>query len=797
MNDLLSPQLRHLVSQSVAVLGRVIQRELGDEAYELTERIRRDMASLRDQDDEQAFVQLKKTFTELAELNSEGRRQMANSFTLMLELMNTCENAYRSHRLNARAWPADGSGPEVTPQATTEGRDAAEKPNAIIYVLTAHPTEARAPQNIAVFHQIQILLMKVLEEGGEASNFSERREYELLHLLEVAWRTPIVRDRAPKVKDEAEHIYTTALREDILTQLLELGRTRVPFYLRSWVGGDKDGHPGVDEKTMLESLTLSRGQLLSLVLKRMKTIAETLAYCSSSKNRTKLHSKLSGLEKQLRALRKLQAGDAKKLSMLRKSLSGYREDYVKEFGVAHPAFRTIKQIFHVFPGLCVPLELRESSDVLKSKPDGRSKLAIDRMLELLAKLSKGGEPKWYARGFIISMTRELEDIQAAAAKCKKVFGSLKLPIVPLFEEAGSLANSETIVKQMLEDVEIRKAASENWNGLVELMVGYSDSSKEAGVLASRLAIAKTLPKLEKVCKRAMLQSVFFHGSGGSIDRGGGSIEDQTAWWPRSALRRYKVTIQGEMVERTLATPQIARGQIENILRSATKGLTQSVDFTEIPALENFAQKISTAYRNQVGSAKFLELIEKVTPYSYLSHLKIGSRPTKRTTTVSVSGLRAIPWILCWTQTRVLFPTWWGVGTAWEQTSAGDRAEIQRAFKEEPVFTSYVKALGFTLAKIELSVWRMYLEKSLLPSARKVEAYEEFSAEFSKTLRFFRELTGHDDLLWFRPWLKESIRLRSPMIHPLNLLQLLSQESNDTHLLRVTVTGISSGMMTTG
>jgi phosphoenolpyruvate carboxylase len=790
MSELLSPQLRSLVSQSVAVLGRVIQRESGQKAYDLTEKIRQEMASLRDQEADHAFEQLKKSYAELAKLNGAERREMASSFTLMLELMNTCENAYRSHRLNSRHWP----------EAPSQQEAAGDRPEAIIYVLTAHPTEARAPQNIAIFHEIQTLLMEILnvaKGSDEAVKLTEKREYELRHLLEVAWRTAIVRDRAPKVKDEAEHIYTTALREDILKQLLELGRTKVPFYLRSWVGGDKDGHPGVDEKTLIESLTLSRGQLLSLVLKLNKSIISTLEICTTSKERSKIHAKISAIEKQLRGLRKLESGDAKKLTTLRKSLTSVREEYAKEFGVPHPAFRTMKQVFHVFPGLCVPLELRESSDVLKSKPEGKTKLAIDRMLATLANLSKGGEPKWYARGFIISMTRELEDIQAAAAKCKKAFGSLKLPIVPLFEEAGSLANSESIVKAMLEDPQIRKAASDEWGGLVELMVGYSDSSKEAGVLASRLAIAKTLPQLEKVCKRAMLQSVFFHGSGGSIDRGGGSIEDQTAWWPRSALRRYKVTVQGEMVERALATPQIARGQIENILESATKGLTQPADFTEIPALEKFAAQISKAYRTQVGSAKFLELIEKVTPYSYLSHLKIGSRPTKRTTTVSVSGLRAIPWILCWTQTRVLFPTWWGVGTAWDQTSSSDRGEIQRAFREEPVFTSYIKALGFTLAKIELPVWRMYLEQSTLSADRKKEAFSEFADEFAKTMKFFKELTGHDDVLWFRPWLKESIRLRSPMIHPLNLLQLLSQQSGDTHLLRVTVTGISSGMMTTG
>ena len=783
----LSPALRGLVSRSVALLGQVIKRELGERIFETTERIRQDMAQLRQADREVAFNQLQKTYEELKDLDRDGRRGLATAYTLMLELMNACENAYRSHRLGARHRIVVNEG---------------EQPSAIIYVLTAHPTEARAPQNIAIFHQIQTALTRILNElpTENAFTMSDAREREILHLLEIAWRAPIVRERSPKVKDEAEHIYSTALREDVIYELLEMGDSGVPFYLRSWVGGDKDGHPGVDEKVMLESLTLSRRKILNLCLHQVREIRETLALMSSSTLQKKAQTKLTMVDKELRTLKRLLPSDAKKLERARRAVTGLEEQYVASFGAVHPALTRLKQLFHVFPGLVVPLELRESSDVLHS--DDKGKLAIDRMLAAIAKLAKGSDPRWYARGFIISMTRAIEDIQAAASKQKRAFGELKLPIVPLFEEAGSLARSETIVDEMLQVPEIRKAASERWGGLVELMVGYSDSSKEAGVLASRLAIAKTLPKLEKTCKRAMLTPIFFHGSGGSVDRGGGSIEDQTAWWPRSALRRYKVTVQGEMVERSLASPEIARRQIENIVGSAVKGLTKPVAFSESPALESFAAKISKAYRTQVGSVAFLELVEKATPYTYLSHLKIGSRPVKRAAQLAaqlgVSGLRAIPWILCWTQTRVLFPTWWGVGQAWTEMSLDEKKEIRQALLDEPVFASYVKALGFTLAKVELPIWRLYLETAPgLKPERKKEAYVEFASEYDRALAFFKYVTGHEDLLWFRPWLGESIRLRSPMIHPLNLLQILSERDNDVHLLRVSVTGVSSGMMTTG
>ncbi len=191
------------------------------------------------------------------------------------------------------------------------------------------------------------------------------------------------------------------------------------------------------------------------------------------------------------------------------------------------------------------------------------------------------------------------------------------------------------------------------------------------------------------------------------------------------------------------------------------------------------------------------MIQKVTPYAFLSALKMGSRPTKRAGTLKVSSLRAIPWILCWTQTRVLFPTWWGVGTAWKLSTPKERVLLKKAYREHPTFHSYIHALAFTLAKVELAVWEIYLECSKLSAERKKYFREQFRLEFKATVQLVRELTGKSDLLWYRPWLGKSIELRASMIHPLNLLEILAQRDRDLALLRVSVTGIASGMMTTG
>ena len=784
----LTKELRSLVKHSVEILGQVLQRELGKKGFQRIEEIRVAMTEIRDSSAAEGFLLLQTHYKKLESLKPKEQHDIAHAYTLMLELMNCCENAYRSHRLNTKK-------PEIAASPENSG----ESPNGIVYVLTAHPTEARSPQNIISFHEIQNILIQILDRAhtdqdtDQEITFTGPEHDTLLHSLEIAWRTPIVRSRTPKVKDEADHIYSLLFRDEIFFSLIGTNSSRIPFYVRSWVGGDKDGHPGVNEKTLLQSLTLSRTKLLHLIHQELSQIRKTLKIFSSAA----LQEKISQIEKITQRLRTLKASDAKTVQAFTNCLAEFKADYERKICAIHPRIHRLTQIIHTFPALVVPLELRESSEVLMSERKNRKKLAIYRMLSAVEKISRSGNPRSYVRGFIISMTESIDHIQAAASFQRAVFGNIPLPIIPLFEESGSLANSAAIMMEFTKSPNLKNAAIKNWGGQIEMMVGYSDSAKEAGVLASRLAISEALPQLEKVCQKAGLTPIFFHGSGGSTDRGGGSIEDQTAWWPKSALRYYKVTVQGEMIERSMATAAIAKRQIEIITDSAVKGLAKDSTIPKDPAVESFAKVVSAKYRMSITSSEFLKIVESATPYSYLKILKIGSRPAKRTVTLSVKGLRAIPWVMCWTQTRVLFPTWWGVGSAWSQSDAKQKTALKQSFQKNPVFTSYVKALGFTLAKIELNIWKMYLEKSDLSKAEIENAAKEFQSELELTRKCYFEICEKDELLWFRPWLGESIVLRSAMIHPLNLLQILAKKNKDLQLLRVTTTGISSGMLTTG
>jgi phosphoenolpyruvate carboxylase len=287
--------------------------------------------------------------------------------------------------------------------------------------------------------------------------------------------------------------------------------------------------------------------------------------------------------------------------------------------------------------------------------------------------------------------------------------------------------------------------------------------------------------------------IFFQGSGGSIDRGGGRVQDQASWWPEGALRNYKVTIQGEMVERSMASPEITRSQLRRV--AGVRHLRGKKEPSK--AVVAFAMRIAEIYSAKIQDPKFLEVVEKATPYRYLDALKIGSRPAKRKKQLSVAGLRAIPWVLCWTQTRVLFPTWWGVGTAWKELSAAGKKALVKSAASDPLFSTYVRSLGFTLVKTELQVWNMYLEASTLPKKEREKLLKQFCDEVDAAVSFARAVLGTRDVLSPRPWLRESVHLRAPMIHPLNLLQIHAIRTKDFALLRLTVTGIASGMMTTG
>ena len=395
--------------------------------------------------------------------------------------------------------------------------------------------------------RIQTLLLEGLERRDPPD------PTRLEHLLHLVWATGTHPTHKPTVEDEALHIFSL-LDDPILEELLSLGREGHRVRLRTWVGGDKDGHPGVGPEETDKSLNLSRTRLLELVTDRLSTeVNEDV--------RLRPHHDLQNawdrVREQLDAMRVVTIGDGRRIALLQEALTTLAAEYTQRRGHPHPRLDDLQLLLEQFPGLVVPLELREERGLFD-----RNSVIAD-MLRFVRDVARGGRVDWYVRGCVVSMAGRAEDLWEAQALVGEVLGDPTIPVVPLFEMPDVLPRATDILDRTLTGTAFAAAVREQKNSL-EVMLGYSDTSKRMGVLASRLAIHETMRAIGAWAKTRGVGVLFFHGSGGSVGRGGGSVAEQAASWPSGATDVVKQTLQGEMVERALATPEILRSQVQQI-----------------------------------------------------------------------------------------------------------------------------------------------------------------------------------------------------------------------------------------
>lgn len=761
----LSGELRALVRRAGALLGEVAREGGREGLYRRIEAVRRDMVRARGARGRAKEAALLRGGRRLRALPESERVLFARAYTLYLETVNACENAYRTHRLRTRS--------------ARPGRLAGRA--RLVYVLTAHPTEARSPANIALMRRLQDILLESLSSGRLDAEGAKS-------VLRLAWRAGTHPAHKPRPEDEARHLYSL-FTDEILDEMLSLGLEGHRLLFRTWVGGDKDGHPGVGPRQLAASLSLARLRLAGYLEGRLLApLARDLSFIGPGR----WDAPLGRARAELERARTMRPGDGARMRRLRRLLQ--RTDAVLRgsLGHSHPALRRALRLMEMFPALVIPLELREDREgFLPGSP-------IARMMALPRRLAAGGSFSWYVRGCVVSMASAPEDILRAAALARRMVGSRELPVIPLFEQPAALEGAVGTVAACWKDPQFRRDALAQGRRL-EVMLGYSDTAKRVGSLPSRLAIAKAMAGLGRWARKERVRLVFFHGSGGSVGRGGGTIEEQAAAWPRSALETIKMTLQGEMVERTLATPEILRSQV--LHAAAVQGAPHAPRAAD-PFTEALAAEAAREFSSLVADADFLGLLRRATPYERLSTLNIGSRPSRRAGSDPFGSLRAIPWVMCWTQTRLPMPSWYGIGSAWRRAAArpGAAARLRRAVAADPMLRSYVRLLGFSLAKSEPMVWRAYARRLSAGAGAATVARIERDMEGAWAL--VRAAGAGRGVLWDRPWLKESIRYRAPMIHPLNLLQVevLAKRRwsrRDELLFRETVTGVSAGMLTTG
>src|ERR671910_1949879 len=427
--------------------------------------------------------------------------------------------------------------------------------------------------------------------------------------------------------------------------------------------------------------------------------------------------------------------------------------------------------------------------------------------------------------FILSMARNASDVLCVQLLARRA-GLLEvdelgrctanhLRVTPLFETVEDLGRASEVLGHLLEDPFYRSSLTEN-DDLQEIMLGYSDSGKDAGYVTSNWTLYKVLGLLCSVAGKHGVNLRLFHGRGGSAGRGGGpSYQAIMAQPPHTLQGRIRITEQGEVISFKYSMRGLARRNLDTVLAAvleASANETPRVPETRwIEAMEELSTTARETYTALVyRDEDFLTFFSQASPIGELSLLNMGSRPARRVQNPTVDSLRAIPWVFAWTQNRFLLPSWYGAGTAFARFTAEEgRLELLRQMYEGwPFFRTLVDFMQMTLAKSDLRIAENYTSLVSDPDVRD-RLWSRISDEHAACVDALLLITGNDNLLDDSPVLQRSIRLRNPYVDPLSYVQVtllrrlrtLPEGSSDRedalNTLLLTVSGISSGMLNTG
>jgi phosphoenolpyruvate carboxylase len=422
------------------------------------------------------------------------------------------------------------------------------------------------------------------------------------------------------------------------------------------------------------------------------------------------------------------------------------------------------------------------------------------------------------RRYVVSFSRSAADLAAVRALARLAVpdGSLELDVVPLFESRADLERAADVLEEYLA---LPGAAAwlERRGRRLEVMLGYSDSAKDAGFLAANLALYQAQGGLAAWAAARGIDLHLFHGRGGALGRGGGpagrAVRGQA---PGSVAGRFKVTEQGEVIYARYGNLAIGHRHLEqvtNAVLGASTPLSQAAVATAedryLPTATTMAFAAETAWRGLVEKPGFAEFFAKVTPIKELGLLRIGSRPARREGDGAAGDglvdLRAIPWVFAWSQNRCNLPGWYGLGTGLEVVAHQQEglALLREMYAEWPFFRSLIENAEMSLAKADPLVAESYLELGGRPDL--VSAIRE---EFRRTRHLVNETTQAGRLLGHRPVLRQAVDLRNPYVDALSFLQVRfltdlrngldgDEAARAAGLVLLTVNGVAAGLQNTG
>jgi phosphoenolpyruvate carboxylase len=795
-------------------LGRVLVEQVGEDLLADVERVRRLAREARASGSPADHLALSAC---VRSLDDERSTAVLRAFGLYFQLANVAEawHRVRSRRRyeHEQRIPRESLA-EAFGKLADSGIGPAELARraqavSLELVITAHPTEAA--RRTVLQAQLQLSrILEALDDPALAAATRRQLEDEVAAEITALWQADEVRSRRPRVVDEIRHalwFFETTLLDvapDVLATYRErLPAAAAPFSFGSWVGGDQDGNPEAGPHTLPEWLERARRLVLTRYRIEVRGLARAIGVSTRMVPVTdELLRSIERDEGELAAFA-LEIGDQNFDEPYRRKLSfiGKRLENLLERS-AEPAYADASE-------LLADLELMDAS--LRANRGARiadGPLAdLRRRVELfgfhIAKLDvrlhanqltapderthatfraiRDARSRHGARALdtvIVSGTSGRDDLLRALDLAQAEVGD-DLSLVPLFETIADLRQAPATVAALLDD-ERFGALVERRGRRLEVMLGYSDSGKDGGYLTAAWENYRAQESLAALAGERHVELTIFHGRGGSAGRGGGPTHAAIlAQPPGHPPGRLKLTEQGETVSDKYGLPGLAHRNLEaavaaTLLAAFPDALGNMAPPGGRELLDALSEHSFATYRALVHEDEgFVPFFRAFTPVDELGVLALGSRPAWRPSSHAyLAGLRAIPWVFAWTQTRTLLPAWYGVGTAFGSVAASDEGiqELRRLYGEWPFFRAMVDNLEMTLAKSSLEIARGYLE--LVPASdERDRIWTLIADEHARTVAAVLATVDERGLLDRHPTLQRSVRLRNPYVDPMNAIQV--------------------------
>ena len=639
-----------------------------------------------------------------------------------------------------------------------------------------------------------------------------------------------------------------------------------PVRIASWMGGDRDGNPNVTHEVTRQVFLLGRWMAADLYLRDIQSLRAELSMWQASDelkaqtgdSREPYRQVLARLRERLIRTRdwaeagvKGQSADNTDILFENEDLTGplelcYRS--LVDCGLEHiadgPLLDTIRRA-HTFGLPLIRLDIRQEASrhaeavaeivdylgqgdylswseqerqaFLLTELSGRRPLVprnwapSEAVREVLATCEVvAGQTPEALGSYVISMASQPSDVLSVILLLREAGMQFPMRVVPLFETLSDLQGAPDSMAALYELEWYRDYC----DGRQEVMIGYSDSSKDAGQLMAAWAQYQAQEKLTQVANRYGVHLTLFHGRGGTVGRGGGPANRAILSQPPGSVNgSFRITEQGEMIRFKFGLPRLA-------VQSLTLYTTAVIEATLAPppepedswreVMDWLTERSLKSYRDVVReNPDFVPYFRQVTPETALGKLALGSRPARRKPTGGVESLRAIPWIFAWTQMRLMLPSWLGSDVALEEAARHDRLpELREMMRGWPFFRTYVDMLEMVLAKADLRI-ASYYEQTLVEDDTLKALGTDLRERLRGCIHRLLELKDQQSLLESEPVFAHSMRVRNPYTDPLHYLQaeLLKRDRESEgkgevpemveRALKVTMAGISAGMRNTG